>query len=64
MMVLRMHDQITNPAFHRSLPIDLCGRVCEDLYNIVMGQGGVFNIHNLTERFTLDVLGKGIFGMT
>ncbi|KAI7874070.1 cytochrome P450 [Lichtheimia hyalospora FSU 10163] len=59
----KLQRRITNPAFHRSLPINLCGRVSEDLFNLVMGQGGVFNIHSLTEQFTLDVLGQGIFGV-
>ncbi|KAI8145132.1 cytochrome P450, partial [Fennellomyces sp. T-0311] len=57
---------VANPAFHRSMPIDLFGRLTSKLFNVIdtnIDDGSVsMDFHDLAERWTLDTLGLGGFG--
>ncbi|KAI8143288.1 cytochrome P450 [Fennellomyces sp. T-0311] len=53
---------IANPAFHRSMPIDLFGNLGVKLFNVMDAQEGPIDFHDMMERWTLDAIGKAGFG--
>ncbi|ORY97909.1 cytochrome P-450 cyp509A1, partial [Syncephalastrum racemosum] len=57
----RRHRKIANPAFHRSMPVELFGRLSHKLFEVMDETGPVVNFENLTTRWTLDALGLAGF---
>ncbi|KAJ8655903.1 hypothetical protein O0I10_008343 [Lichtheimia ornata] len=59
----KTHRKVANPAFHRSMPINIFGRVTEKLFKVMddESQYGPIEIHNYTTRWTLDALGLAAF---
>ncbi|KAI9299955.1 cytochrome P450, partial [Cunninghamella echinulata] len=60
------HRKLTNPAFHRSLPAKFFGETAQGLFKIwdneYKDKPFEVNINNMTERVTLDLIGKAGFG--
>ncbi|KAI9285816.1 cytochrome P450 [Umbelopsis sp. AD052] len=58
-------DPGANPAFHRSMPVKLFGKLCEKMMIRFEKEGqGLENVDapKLLQRFTLDVIGLAAFG--
>ncbi|CEP08816.1 hypothetical protein [Parasitella parasitica] len=53
---------IANPAFHRAQPIQLFGRMTQELFIKMESLGKTIDIPNLMQRWTLDIIGKAGFG--
>ncbi|KAG2187291.1 hypothetical protein INT44_004976 [Umbelopsis vinacea] len=63
--VWKKHRMIANPAFHRSMPVKLFGRLCEKMMTQFEKEGdGIdsVDIPMFLQRFTLDVIGLAAFG--
>ncbi|KAI8575219.1 hypothetical protein K450DRAFT_262806 [Umbelopsis ramanniana AG] len=63
--VWKKHRMIANPAFHRSMPVKLFGRLCEKMMTQFEKEGDGINNVNVPmflQRFTLDVIGLAAFG--
>ncbi|KAG2187287.1 hypothetical protein INT44_004972 [Umbelopsis vinacea] len=63
--VWKKHRLIANPAFHRSMPVKLFGRLCEKMMLRFEKEGdGLVNVDvaNFLQRFTLDAIGLAAFG--
>lgn len=58
----KKHRKIANPAFHRSMPVELFGRMSHKLFRVMdeMDNTSV-DIVDLTERLTLDIIGLAGF---
>ncbi|KAI7883813.1 cytochrome P450 [Mucor mucedo] len=54
--------KMANPAFHRSMPVRLFGELTIEMFKVMETMGETINFSNLTERWTLDALGKAGFG--
>ncbi|KAI9307136.1 cytochrome P-450 cyp509A1 [Cunninghamella echinulata] len=61
----KKHRKIANPAFHRSLPVKLFGDCTKDLFKLwdmkFANKPFDIDIHNITERLTLQIIGKAAF---
>ncbi|KAI8150362.1 cytochrome P450 [Fennellomyces sp. T-0311] len=61
----KAHRRIANPAFHRSMPTELFGRLTTDLFAVIdnmLDRGTTsLDVPNLTERWTLDAIGLAGF---
>ncbi|KAI8647570.1 cytochrome P450, partial [Parasitella parasitica] len=53
---------IANPAFHRAQPIQLFGRMTQDLFTKMEALDETIDISDLMQRWTLDAIGKAGFG--
>lgn len=52
-----------NPAFHRSVPIKLFGRLTVDMFNAIeKSNSSMVDISDLMSRWTLDAIGNAGFG--
>jgi len=63
--VWKKHRMIANPAFHRSMPVKLFGRLCEKMVKQFEAEDdGLANLDvpKFLQRFTLDVIGLAAFG--
>ncbi|KAG2187286.1 hypothetical protein INT44_004971 [Umbelopsis vinacea] len=63
--VWKKHRMIANPAFHRSMPVKLFGRLSEKMMLQFEKEGdGLENVNvpNFLQRFTLDIIGLAAFG--
>ncbi|CDH56612.1 cytochrome p450 [Lichtheimia corymbifera JMRC:FSU:9682] len=61
----KAHRKIANPAFHRSMPIELFGTLCQKSLTKMMDElddDGNIDFYNIAERFTLDAIGLAGFG--
>lgn len=54
--------KIANPAFHRSMPVHMFGKLTQDLFVEMDKMGERIEISDLMERWTLDAIGKAGFG--
>jgi cholesterol 24(S)-hydroxylase len=54
--------KIANPAFHRSMPVHMFGKLTQDLFHEMDKMGPVLEVTDLMERCTLDAIGKAGFG--
>ncbi|KAG2204329.1 hypothetical protein INT47_009371 [Mucor saturninus] len=66
MLVLNGHEwkaqrKVANPAFHRSMPVKLFGKLTQDMFKVMEGMGETIVITDLLERWTLDAIGKAGF---
>ncbi|KAI7882942.1 cytochrome P450 [Lichtheimia hyalospora FSU 10163] len=59
----KTHRKVVNPAFHRSMPINIFGRVAHKLFQVMDDQlqNGPIEIHDMMVRWTLDALGLAAF---
>ncbi|KAL9545818.1 hypothetical protein MBANPS3_006962 [Mucor bainieri] len=53
---------VANPAFHRAQPIQLFGKLTQDLFERMDRLGETIDVHDLMERFTLEAIGRAGFG--
>ncbi|OAD77581.1 CYP509 protein, partial [Phycomyces blakesleeanus NRRL 1555(-)] len=51
-----------NPAFRRTAPVDLFGRIVPDMFRLIDKTDGNIFIFDLLQRVTFDALGKALFG--
>ncbi|KAI8149500.1 cytochrome P450 [Fennellomyces sp. T-0311] len=58
----KLQRKIVNPAFHKSLPIELFGRLSQKLFTVMDAMDSTVDFHDLTTRFTLDAIGISGFG--
>ncbi|CDS03771.1 hypothetical protein LRAMOSA01172 [Lichtheimia ramosa] len=60
----RQQRKVANPAFHRSMPINIFGQVTHKLFKVMddESQYGSIEVHDLMTRWTLDSLGLAAFG--
>jgi cytochrome P450 len=54
--------KVANPAFHRSMPVKLFGKLTQQLFQEIEKMGPTVDVPDLTERWTLDAIGKAGFG--
>lgn len=54
--------KIANPAFGRSMPMKLFGRLTQELFKAIESMGEVVNVSDLMQRLTLEAIGKAGFG--
>lgn len=54
--------KIANPAFRRSMPVKLFGKLTQELFKSMETMGDTVNVSDLMERWTLDAIGKAGFG--
>jgi cholesterol 24(S)-hydroxylase len=59
----REQRKIANPAFHRSMPVYLFGKLTQKLFDQVEQLGTTVDVPDLMERWTLDAIGKAGFGL-
>ncbi|CDS10916.1 hypothetical protein LRAMOSA11402 [Lichtheimia ramosa] len=59
----KAHRKIANPAFHGTMPVKMFGQLGSKLFGVMdeLCKEGPIDIHDLTERWTLDALGKAAF---
>ncbi|CDH59519.1 cytochrome p450 [Lichtheimia corymbifera JMRC:FSU:9682] len=55
--------KVANPAFHRAMPVELFGRLTQKTLKKMEEEmdGGTLNFHDITERYTLEVIGLAGF---
>lgn len=56
--LIRFAKKIANPAFHRSMPLDLFVELSQKSFDIIDREGGTLDFHDLMARFTLDAIGR------
>ncbi|KAI9479545.1 cytochrome P450 [Zychaea mexicana] len=56
------HRMIANPAFHRSMPIELFGHLVERLFKVMDASPDPVDFHDMMERWTLEAIGLAGFG--
>ncbi|KAI9257809.1 cytochrome P-450 cyp509A1 [Helicostylum pulchrum] len=58
----KAQKKVINPAFRRSMPVKLLGQLTQEMFKSMENKGKIFNVSDLTERWTLDALGIAGFG--
>ena len=53
---------VANPAFHRAQPIQLFGKLTQDLFAKMDTMTETVDVPDLMERWTLEAIGKAGFG--
>jgi cytochrome P450 len=53
---------VANPAFHRSMPVKLFGKLAQDLFAAMESMDEVVDFTDLMQRWTLEVIGRVGFG--
>lgn len=51
-----------NPAFRRSMPVKLFGKLTQEMFKSMEKMGETVNTNDLMERWTLEAIGKAGFG--
>ncbi|KAI9345051.1 cytochrome P450 [Pilaira anomala] len=54
--------KIANPAFRRSVPVELFGHLTQELFKTMETMDEVVNVSDLMERWTLEAIGRAGFG--
>lgn len=54
--------KVTNPAFRRSMPVKLFGRITQEMFVVMEDMGETIDVQNLMQRYTLEAIGKAGFG--
>ncbi|KAI8366859.1 cytochrome P450 [Blakeslea trispora] len=60
--VWKSQRKLANPAFHRSMPVNLFGHLTLDFFDVVEQHNGHVDFTDLIQRWTLDAIGKAGFG--
>lgn len=55
--------KVTNPAFRRSLPVKLFGKITQELFVTMESMDETVNVSDLLLRWTLEAIGRAGFGM-
>ncbi|OBZ91245.1 hypothetical protein A0J61_00715 [Choanephora cucurbitarum] len=55
--------KLTNPAFHRAMPVNLFGDLTLELFQVIDQANGSVNFTELITRWTLESIGKAGFGI-
>jgi cholesterol 24(S)-hydroxylase len=59
----RDQRKIANPAFHRSMPVHMFGKLTQQLFSEMENMESRVDFLDLMERWTLEAIGKAGFGM-
>ncbi|KAI8063424.1 cytochrome P450 [Gilbertella persicaria] len=54
--------KVANPAFHRSMPVNLFGQLTLKLFDVIEKDGPKVDFSDLMQRWTLDAIGQAGFG--
>jgi cytochrome P450 len=54
--------KVTNPAFRRSMPVKLFGKLTQELFKVMDTMDETVDISDLMLRWTLEAIGKAGFG--
>ncbi|KAI8330262.1 cytochrome P450 [Choanephora cucurbitarum] len=54
--------KLANPAFHRSMPVNLFGKLTLDFFEVIDQNNGHIDFTDLIQRWTLEAIGKAGFG--
>jgi cholesterol 24(S)-hydroxylase len=54
--------KLANPAFHRSMPVALFGKLTQQLFSVIENNGGTAEMNDVMQKWTLDAIGKAGFG--
>lgn len=54
--------KLANPAFSRSMPVNLFGKLTQDMFKMIDALGETVSMSELLNRWTLDAIGKAGFG--
>lgn len=54
--------KVANPAFRRSMPVKLFGKLTQEMFRSMETMNETINVTDLMERWTLDAIGKAGFG--
>ncbi|KAI9493100.1 cytochrome P450 [Zychaea mexicana] len=54
--------KIVSPAFQRSLPVQVFGKLTQKMVDIMSKEMGAIDVYDITQRWALDVLGEAAFG--
>ncbi|KAG2213089.1 hypothetical protein INT47_011238 [Mucor saturninus] len=57
----KKHRMVANPAFHRSMPVKMFGKLTQDMINVIDSMEETVDISNLLHRWTLEAIGKAGF---
>ncbi|CDS08801.1 hypothetical protein LRAMOSA10162 [Lichtheimia ramosa] len=58
----RSQRKVANPAFHRSMPVELFGKLVQKVIHVIdQAESDTVNFHQMTERFALDAIGLAGF---
>jgi cholesterol 24(S)-hydroxylase len=55
--------KVANPAFRRSLPVKLFGKITQELFATMETMDKTVNFSDLMLRWTLEAIGRAGFGM-
>jgi cytochrome P450 len=58
----KIQRKIATPAFRRSMPVKLFGKITQDLFSVVETAGGTVQVLDLMNRWTLEAIGLAGFG--
>ncbi|OAD77646.1 CYP509 protein [Phycomyces blakesleeanus NRRL 1555(-)] len=51
-----------NPVFHRTVPVDLFGRMIPDIFKLIEKTDGNVLVDSFLQKITFDALGRALFG--
>lgn len=54
--------KVVNPAFRRSVPVKLFGKITQDLFEAMETMDETVEVSNLMSRCTLEAIGRAGFG--
>lgn len=54
--------KVANPAFRRSMPVKLFGKLTQEMFKAMESMGDTVDASDLMERWTLEAIGKAGFG--
>ncbi|KAI7897291.1 cytochrome P450 [Mucor mucedo] len=58
----KLHRKAANPAFHRAMPVNLFGRLTQQLFTEIEKEDGTMNMSAYLERFGFDAITAAGFG--
>lgn len=59
----RSQRNVINPAFHRSMPVKLFGKLTQEMFKVMETIKATINISDLMECWTLEAIGRAGFGI-
>ncbi|KAI9360255.1 cytochrome P450 [Pilaira anomala] len=58
----RSQRKVINPAFHRSMPVKLFGKLTQEMFKAMETMETTINVSDMMERWTLEAIGRAGFG--